>query len=69
MCCADNTREGRLLTSFLYSPLMSFMVACGCERVSDVVYEACEASMAGILIEIQKLFVRSKSVGRWGYLN
>ena len=51
------------MTSFLYSPLMGFMLLCGIDRISDQIYAACSDIFSKTIIDLQKLFMRSKTVG------
>ncbi|CAK8674971.1 unnamed protein product [Clavelina lepadiformis] len=58
----DPFLHGRLLTNFLYSPLLSFMLVCGIAQTSDQVYEACSQVMGKIMSEIQKAYMRSRTI-------
>ena len=52
------------MTSFLYSPLMGFMLVCGIDRISNEVYAACSDILMKVMFELQKLFLRSKTVSK-----
>nr|CAB3265882.1 protein SCAI [Phallusia mammillata] len=54
--------QGRLLTCFLYSPLMAFLQVCGFDQTSDRLYETCSQVISKALQEIQRSYLRSRTI-------
>uniref|UniRef100_F6YDK0 Protein SCAI n=1 Tax=Ciona intestinalis TaxID=7719 RepID=F6YDK0_CIOIN len=59
----EHFSRGRLLTSFLYSPLMAFMLTCGIDQTSDRLYETCSQVVEKALQEAQRSYLRSRTIG------
>ncbi|XP_078488918.1 protein SCAI [Ciona intestinalis] len=58
----EHFSRGRLLTSFLYSPLMAFMLTCGIDQTSDRLYETCSQVVEKALQEAQRSYLRSRTI-------
>uniref|UniRef100_H2ZF10 Uncharacterized protein n=1 Tax=Ciona savignyi TaxID=51511 RepID=H2ZF10_CIOSA len=58
----EHFTRGRLLTTFLYSPIMAFMLTCGIDQTSDRLYERCEQVVEKALYEAQRSYLRSRTI-------
>ena len=62
--CLDYQNKGSLFTLFLTSPAFAFCFVCHLNALTNDQWTICQENVHRIMIEITKMFFKSKFVGK-----